>query len=618
MADLDHLRDINNAHGHLAGDLVIHGVAAILKNYSNDFDVVARFGGEEFVILMPSLTASEASVVVDSMRVAIEKTDYSAADASTSIRATMSFGIAEYSSDVPQTSRELIERADKALYTAKRRGRNRVYRFQSVPSTLQLPSEPPAQIERVALPPQPSPAEEDCGSSVQSDRAVDTVTPSATPTARQTGSEPKGSQWPLPVYVGLLTVVVLAGTILMIRQEVETDRLGIALFVVLAIVAELSNLEIYAKQTSVSTSAIPLIAGSMLYGPIAALCIGPAIAVAAWVKYRSPLVRLWFNTNNHVLGGLLCAGVVTLTGRSLQAWSLPIQAGLILASGIVVYLSTTALVAGAIACSDGNSWFEIWKERFRWLGLHYVALAVVSFGLVASYHVVGSLGIIVILTPLFILRYSQKQYINHTEKMVSKLRQNNAELSRRNEEIESLNEEMLKLLAAVLDLRDPAVHNHSSQVAFYAVQIARELRLPAAQIEQIRRAGLLHDIGKLAIPERVLFKSTKLTNEEYAAVKQHPDIGANILAEFHSFQSVTNFVRYHHEHFDGSGYPDGLTGTEIPLEARILGLADAVEAMASERPYHHAANADEVKRELVRCAGTHFDPEVVNAFSQGG
>ena len=96
--------------------------------------------------------------------------------------------------------------------------------------------------------------------------------------------------------------------------------------------------------------------------------------------------------------------------------------------------------------------------------------------------------------------------------------------------------------------------------------------------------------------------------------KQHPDIGARILAEFHSFHSVIDFVRHHHEHYDGSGYPDGLTGTQIPLEARILGLADAVEAMASSRPYHRPVTADEVKNEVMDCSGAHFDPEIVEAF----
>ena len=125
MADLDHLRDINNTYGHLAGDLVIHGVAAILKNYSRDFDVVARFGGEEFVILMTSTSVDEAEEIAESMRGAIERADFGASSDPTPIRATMSFGVAKYSPETTLTPRELTEQADQALYDAKRQGRNK-------------------------------------------------------------------------------------------------------------------------------------------------------------------------------------------------------------------------------------------------------------------------------------------------------------------------------------------------------------------------------------------------------------------------------------------------------------------------------------------------------------
>jgi putative nucleotidyltransferase with HDIG domain len=224
------------------------------------------------------------------------------------------------------------------------------------------------------------------------------------------------------------------------------------------------------------------------------------------------------------------------------------------------------------------------------------------------------LGIVIVLLPLALIRFSQKQYITATESMVRKLRQVNADLLRQKLAVDQLNDEMLSLLAAALDLRDPSVHSHSEQVARYATAIARDLGLSAAQVEQVRRAALLHDIGKLAVPDSVLYKAAALTPEEIIAIRQHPIVGADLLARFQSFHALTDCVRHHHEHYDGTGYPDRLAGTEISLEARIVGLADAVEAMASARPYQPALPVASITAELQRCAGTQFDPEIVAVF----
>jgi len=291
-----------------------------------------------------------------------------------------------------------------------------------------------------------------------------------------------------------------------------------------------------------------------------------------------------------------------------------LQAAFSLVCGLILYIITTFQVAGAVALSEGRSWYGVWHERFRWLGLHYVALAIVSIGLIASYRMVGMIGVGIILLPLVILRYSHKQYIDHTETLVGVLQQKNAKLYRQNQEIEILNAEMLDLIAAMLDLRDSSVQNHSSQVALYATEIAKQMGMSGAQIDQVRKAALLHDVGKLAIPESLLNKPATLNEAEYELVKRHPDIGAALLNDFHSFRSIVEFVRHHHERYDGSGYPAGQVGAEIPLEARILGLADAVEAMASARPYHQAMPVAGIRAELSRCSGTQFDPVVVEAF----
>ena len=177
-----------------------------------------------------------------------------------------------------------------------------------------------------------------------------------------------------------------------------------------------------------------------------------------------------------------------------------------------------------------------------------------------------------------------------------------------------LNEELFLILAKIIDARDPYVSGHSAKVADYATTIAMELGLPAERVEHLRQAALLHDIGKIGISEQVLHKPGKLTPEEYEYFQTHATLGAELLETCQGLRYLVPFVRHHHERWDGSGYPDGLRREQIPLEARILAVSDAVEAMASDRPHRRAMSLGEILAETRRCIGTQFDPAVAEAF----
>jgi diguanylate cyclase (GGDEF)-like protein/putative nucleotidyltransferase with HDIG domain len=173
--------------------------------------------------------------------------------------------------------------------------------------------------------------------------------------------------------------------------------------------------------------------------------------------------------------------------------------------------------------------------------------------------------------------------------------------------------EAAMLLAETLDLRDVATARHSETVGRYAERIADELGLAPDQIERVRVAGVLHDIGKLGISDAVLLKPGGLDVSEWEEIRRHPEMGARIL-EHANLRDVATWVLAHHERIDGAGYPHGLSGDSIPLEGRILAVADAYEAMTADRPYRRALAEAEARAELVRGAGTQFDTEVVAAF----
>jgi len=172
----------------------------------------------------------------------------------------------------------------------------------------------------------------------------------------------------------------------------------------------------------------------------------------------------------------------------------------------------------------------------------------------------------------------------------------------------------IQALAAAIDAKDPYTHGHSARVAEYAIAAAKELDMTMAEMEVIQAAAYLHDVGKIGIPEPILTKPGKLTDEEYEIIKTHPEISARIISPVNFQGEVVSIVRHHHERVDGHGYPDMVRGDKIPLEARILAVADSFDAMISVRPYRPPRSLEDAKMELIRCSGTQFDKEIVRAF----
>lgn len=182
------------------------------------------------------------------------------------------------------------------------------------------------------------------------------------------------------------------------------------------------------------------------------------------------------------------------------------------------------------------------------------------------------------------------------------------------EKVEALSLQTILAICNAVEAKDHSTNEHSQRVAYISCLIAQELGWSPEQVDVLRKIALLHDIGKIGIKDSVLNKPDKLTGEEYEQMKQHTTIGAEILKELTSLPNVEYGAKYHHERYDGSGYPQGLSGEEIPIEARIIGVADAFDAMNSRRVYRDVCDEDYVFNELVRGRGTQFDPVMVDAL----
>jgi putative nucleotidyltransferase with HDIG domain len=209
------------------------------------------------------------------------------------------------------------------------------------------------------------------------------------------------------------------------------------------------------------------------------------------------------------------------------------------------------------------------------------------------------------------LRASKRRYENHLEELVE---QRTAALDKALESVEDAYRSTLKALAQALETRDAETHGHSERVVTFSLRLGRELGLNKEQMKSLEFGSLLHDIGKIGVPDAILRKPAKLTEEEWVKMRQHPLHGQAILREIKFLEGAARVVAQHHEKWDGSGYPLGLRGDEIDMNARIFAVADAFDAMISDRVYRTGRSYEDAAAELDRCGSQQFDPQVVAAF----
>jgi len=350
--------------------------------------------------------------------------------------------------------------------------------------------------------------------------------------------------------------------------------------------------------------------GSMAFIPYLALAIiapnwQSVVAVAvvrAAVEFRSrrEVIKQVFNTSAHVLMEtsailvyVLCRGTSMLTIPDVThvAHVTRVVGGAALVATVVGLLFNNMLVVGAVAISTGKSPKHIWLENHRaTIGVDVLAAPLV-FVFAWVYAAFGVIFAATLWIPILGLR----------------------QLQRVNLELEQTNQELLELMVKSLEARDPYTSGHSRRVQHYSTIIARAIGLEERLVEQTGRAALLHDVGK--IHEKyasVLAKSENLSPEEWALIQEHVIDGASLVSTMTRLADIVPAVRHHHENWDGTGYPDGLTGEQIPMASRIIRFADTIDAMTTERPYRLPLTEAQVRLEIVRGRATQFDPMIAD------
>jgi diguanylate cyclase (GGDEF)-like protein/putative nucleotidyltransferase with HDIG domain len=285
---------------------------------------------------------------------------------------------------------------------------------------------------------------------------------------------------------------------------------------------------------------------------------------------------------------------------------------LLMVAALVFFFANTVPISVVIALTEGKSSRKVWSECYFW-SFPYYLVGAAAVGLVGIVNRSAGWETSLLVLPLIYWVYrSYRLYLGRLEAEKERV-----EVEKRHvEEIASLNMRTIEALALAIEAKDQTTHTHLQRVRTYALEVAKDMSLPESEVEALRAAALLHDIGKLAVPEQIINKPGKLTPEEFEKMKVHPLVGAEILERVAFPYPVAPIVRSHHEKWDGTGYPDGLAGEDIPVGARILAAVDCLDALASDRQYRHALPLTEAMEKLRERAGTWFDPQVVEILER--
>jgi putative nucleotidyltransferase with HDIG domain len=354
----------------------------------------------------------------------------------------------------------------------------------------------------------------------------------------------------------------------------------------------------------ISVNFVFVLIGTMDLSLPGVLCLGVAGVVGQFALGKKSWhpIQLAFNVASVTLAVAASYGV--FYWPALRAWnsSVPI---LLICSSATMFLVNTGTVSGIIAVTERKSLWSVWHSNFLWTASHHLVGAAIA----AAYHLENRyFGWEAVVLTIPVIYFVYRSYALHLGRLEA--------AKAHTQELGDLHWRAIEALALAIDAKDETTHNHLLRVKIYAVEIGKELKMNDNEMQALQAAALLHDIGKLAVPEYIISKPGKLTREEFEKMKIHPVVGAEILDRVRFPYPVVPIVHSHHEKWDGSGYPSGLRGEEIPLGARILAAVDCLDALASDRQYRRALPLDKAMEVVSSESGTSFDPRVVDILKR--
>ncbi|MGZ4824170.1 MAG: bifunctional diguanylate cyclase/phosphohydrolase [Terriglobales bacterium] len=406
-------------------------------------------------------------------------------------------------------------------------------------------------------------------------------------------------------FVAITAAIGIAAIVNALWNWQSHDPLRFAAYLGIALIAAGLKVVVPGINSTMSVTFIFILLGVLELSLPETIVIGctATLAQCFWNMQRPRrAVRILFNVCSMMAPAIWASAFVYQHSGRLLGHSMPLM---LMAAGCVFFLTNTVPIALVISLSEQRPFRKVWSECHFWSFPYYLAGA----GLVALIHYfnnyTGWQTSLLVLPIVYWIYRSYRLYLGRLE-----------DEKRHVEDMASLHLRTIEALALAIDAKDHTTHDHLQRVRVYAVEIGKELGLVDTDLEALKAAALLHDIGKLAVPEHIINKPGRLTAEEFEKMKIHPVVGAEILERVAFPYPVVPIVRAHHEKWDGTGYPDGLRGDEIPIGARILTAVDCLDAMASDRQYRRALELDQAMEHVANLAGKDFDPAVVEILKR--
>lgn len=358
------------------------------------------------------------------------------------------------------------------------------------------------------------------------------------------------------------------------------------LFVVLC---ELFPIELPRVGTTAITSLV-LIATWLSQKPVETIFV--CLFACFWPDLKKEFHVILFNTGQLILSAGVAAWFYFVVNGHNVTFVFPFSLIPFVLSALIIFVINSSLFSISVGIAENVNIMRVWIDTNRWNLMNFFSIAVLALAFNEIRVSVGLFGIALLLVPLIVARQTYQYYVKLTDAYA----------------------ETISSLVKAVEAKDLYTKGHSERVAELSAMIANQINLSEEKIEQLKQVAILHDIGKIGVPKEILIKPGKLDEEEFAYIKEHPKIGAQILKNVEFLQDLIPAIFHHHERIDGNGYNSGLIGNKIPLFARIIAIADSYDAMTSNRAYRKALSSEKVIDEFKNGSGSQFDPELVKAL----
>lgn len=398
-------------------------------------------------------------------------------------------------------------------------------------------------------------------------------------------------------YLGTIVVIATALYGYLVISFDAPDIKSLLFWIVLSAIVESLLIPMPNNTIGVSVGYAINIATVIVGGPLVAttssamgfLLRAPKVPGRGYIHtFNIPIYKTLFNISQSIIVTSLISLIYLFIGGIINEFSL-FPTLFILVSGVLL---NTTIISGFLSTLNTQRFIRVWATNLKGILPSAVAVGTMGIIIALAYIGYGYGAVILFLGPLLLARYSFKLYVEMRNVYLST--------------IQALNKS--------LEAKDPYTSGHANRVEKFAIELAEVSNLSFEKIQDIKTAAVLHDIGKIGINDEILNKASRLTQVEFEHIMKHPTIGADIISKVDFLKNITGIIKHHHEKYDGTGYPDGLRGDQIPIEACILTIADSYDAMTTDRPYRKALTQEEALEEIAKNAGTQFHPLLADKF----